>query len=1035
MLNQFMTSGEMLLSAVLSHLKASINDYCDLETSTNGALVAKDGSMATVLRYDGFRSLMGKAEFDHLTDELAAQLRGFMGSRGHQIQVVFIRDDDVHDEVARYLAPMRETAEALGFDMADLLDEKQEVMSHYCMFEAVYFVLWTRPSVLDPVELKMSKAETSDIIRKYKLPSMINAQSPLRPIRFLLDRHESFVSTVVLEIERLKGAISRVDVHSALCNAKRIIDTNTPLSWKPQLEGDDRVFMWKERRAPRDISECMHRRIDDQLFGAPSVNGNRKGIGGVSDTKACRIGNRLFGPMQMKVPPQRIMTFSTLFSTLNNLGVTNADGRTRPIPWVLSFMIEGDGLKGLMFREIFAGILKMAGKENNGNIVAACSALKRYQNSSHGGAVVKMQCVAMTWVDYHTPNCEQQLALRRSKLSRALQGWGNCTVEEELGDPTAGVFSCIPGLSMSSVARASAPPLADLARMLPISRPASPFSRATSLLRTLDGKLMPWEVFSDSQSTWLTLIFGGPGSGKSVWANRLNEEMCLLGGLKRLPYICVVDIDISSAGFVSLIEDVMPPDLRAKGLAVYKRVQNTEAYRVNPFDTQLGCRKPLPSERAFMINQLLLLATPPARLEASSHPHRYMDAFVAGVIDKAFDALSDKVPGGRPKEAQLAVNSVIEKKARELDLPVHEATTWWEVVDMFSTRGYYYEAAVAQRYAVPTLFDIMTIAASLQEDFKSAVDDMPVFDEFKIMMDTVATNFPIFYGHTQYDIGESRIMAIDLQDVVSQGSVAAKRQSALMYMMAINAFMRKVNICKEDLELIDPVYFNFHKRRVEELAEDYKRLFIDEYHKTGGLDALRNAVLIFGRESRKWNLEVVLASQLPQDFDGMAELATSIVILDSGNEQTRGRIKRIFGLSDVEVIALKNNVNGAKPGIGATFLAKLKTKDAELSQLFTATSGGIEMWGLTTTAEDRALRSRLYDNMSKPVARMILNERFPRGSCKAYVLDQKQKVKSEIGDVSFIDSDAENTVIDKLFKELMDRYYQLREQGKIMVEA
>ena len=47
-----------------------------------------------------------------------------------------------------------------------------------------------------------------------------------------------------------------------------------------------------------------------------------------------------------------------------------------------------------------------------------------------------------------------------------------------------------------------------------------------------------------------------------------------------------------------------------KHLAAYHRLRMTPDYAVNPFDTPLGNRKPLPSHKAFLVNLLSLLATP-----------------------------------------------------------------------------------------------------------------------------------------------------------------------------------------------------------------------------------------------------------------------------------------------------------------------------------------------------------------------------------------------------------------------------------------
>lgn len=1020
MLKDIVDSVEAGMASLMSLLKFHINDYCDLETTEGNALVAVDGSMATVLRYHGFRSLIGKAEYQTFARELANGLEQFMGKRGYKIQIVFTRDDDPSAEIDHILEPSYESARRMQMTFEDILDEKKEVMRRFCMDEKVYIVLWTRPTAMDPVELKLALQESHKLKLASKMPPMATAQNILRPIPTLGDRHEAFVQKFIHDVTLLHGFVEELDVRQALCEMKRYLYASTPHTWRPVLVGDPLIGRWKNNRK-RDVSEAMYYRLDDQLFSAPAVQGNRKGEGGVTDTKGVRLGSRVFAPVMVKVPPQRLQSFTSLFGALNNAGTKGADGRARPMPWSISFLLEGDGLKGVMMRKIFAGILAWTSQSNR-NLVKAVEALARYKNNQNG-AVVKMQITAVTWVDHGQEN---ELLRRRNKLSSALQGWGNASVEEETGDATAALISTAPALSLSSPAVAAAPPLHEVTYMLPLSRPASPFGRGSTVLRTLDGKLLTYEMFSDQQNTWLSLIFGGPGSGKSVLANRLNEEMCILPGLVRLPYIQVIDIGISSSGFISLVQDSLPDD--KKHLAQYIRIQNTANYRINQFDTQLGQRFPLPRERESMRNFLVRLATPPER----GRTHAYMNEFAGRVLDEAFRRLSDTHERGNAKVFSLATDPFIRERVQSAGIDFTEATKWWEIVDAFFERGMIHEATCAQRYAQPILFDLLNVASdpNIMREFETATDDrIPVADEFKLMLTTAQGDFPVFNGHTVFDIGETRVMAFDLQDVVSSGSNAARKQASLMYMVALNAFMRKVGVIKEDLEVISPKYKDYHAKRIDELQEDYKRIFCDEYHKTGGDVSLRESFLIYGRESRKWLLEIVLASQLPKDFAELAQLATTILIMDNGNEQTRDQIATIFGLSETEAAALRKFVNGAQPGIGATFLGKFKTKTAELSQLFTATSGGLELWGLSTTAEDRVLRSALYSRMPSQDARRILKRRFPSGSCKSYVMRQKANAKA--AGEGFVDDERMQSLLEVLADELTQEWREQQAENAV----
>jgi intracellular multiplication protein IcmB len=425
-----------------------------------------------------------------------------------------------------------------------------------------------------------------------------------------------------------------------------------------------------------------------------------------------------------------------------------------------------------------------------------------------------------------------------------------------------------------------------------------------------------------------------------------------------------------------------------------------------------------------MKNFLVLLTTPAERGKA----HTYMNEFAGRVLDRAFAKLSDLSDRGEPTRYAHRVNPWLAERVEQLGIEFNQATRWWEIADAFADRGYFYEASVAQRYAMPTLNHLLKEASdpAFAEEWKGANEGTAnVVEEFKLMITAAYGDYPVFRDYTRFDVGESRVMALDLQDVVPGGdSPDAKKKAALMYMVALNAFTRKISLIKEDLEAdqmkMVPKYLAYHTKRIDDLAEDKKRLFVDEYHKTGDNPSLRENFLIFGRESRKWLLELVLASQLPDDFRELAKIATTTLIMDAGTPETRRTIRDVFGLNDTEVAALRQFVNGPKAG-GVTFLAKIKTKSAELSQLFTATSGGLELWALSTTPEDRRLRTLLYEAMAPREARRVLRDRFPKGGCKSYVLNEAARTKEDRGE-SFIDDDVEGSVIQVLAKQLIDQW-------------
>lgn len=1015
----FMQSFERGLSSLMSLLKFEIGDYCDLEAveiddEGSGAIIAKDGSMATIVQYEGFKTMMSQAQFSDAIEKFSISAQSYLSTKGHQIQVVFDRDEDPMEEMDRLTAASYISARRVQMDVTELLDEGKAVLAKYCSAETVFFVLWTRPSLLAPVESKMYAQEQRRFVGK--VPPMKEAQNPLRTIRFLVDRHTAFVAKFLQDLKNMRGAARTLDVRSALREARASLFRDvTPLTWAPTLNGDPVRARWQEGEV-KDVSGAMPQRLVKQLFPLDANNGSDSAHGGVTDTRAVRLGSRIYAPCFVSMFPQHVMVFDSLFRDLNSATTQTRFG-VKPMPWRISFMLEGDGLSGLFLKKVFAGVLGLTA-ESNRNLVKSANSLSAYKSS--GGAVVKVQINAATWVNFGD---ERELMLRRSKLVRALTAWGNANVNEETGDPTAGIISCALGMSYTSIAPATAVPLEDILTMLPLARPASPFSGGHVLFRTMDGKLLPYEMFSAEQRTWITLVFAGPGSGKSVLLNRLNTEMCWSGGLSNLPYICVIDIGISSSGFISLVQESLPDDL--KHLCMYVRLQNTKEYRINPFDTMLGCRIPLERERDYMAAFLTMLATPPESKEAE----RGMRQFCGLVVDAMFRQLSDKNERGTPREYTEGSDPMVTKAIADFGINWNDATKWWTIVDALTARGAIHAAYRAQRNAMPTLVDAVRAAADpvvIGDYDKWAKDGLSVAKQFNLMIASAINEYPIFAGETVFDMGEVRLMAIDLNDVVTTGSVAAKKKAALMFMTARNLFIKKIAISEEDLPYIPEEYREYHTARFHETKESFKRLAYDEYHKTGGDEVLTQQALTDGREGRKWGLEVMLSSQLPDDFKDITKIATTIFVLDAGNVQTRKTIEETFGLSSAEMNALVSHVHGATAE-GATFLAKFQTGEAEFSQLFTSTMGPQMLWALATGQEDRVVRDNLYKRLGAAEARRALAWRFPAGSCKAYVQKMRQRTKVESRE-GWVAQDESLSLLTQIANEVYELWTDRREK-------
>lgn len=1013
-----MASGklESLLVTILSAVKTSVQDYCDIETvDENLNLVASDGSFASVVRFHGSKGILGEGQFKRLLELVTSSMSIFLDHRGHQIQAIFRRDLDGREPLIQNAEQQSATAKRLHLEVDDLIMETVDRYSDYVYEEECYLVLWSRPSLLDPVEHKIFQEQVNEFRKTNNWPSTRNAQNLLRPITFLRDRHNAFVKKVVADLcsPEFNCYAEITDVSEALRAVRRSAYPDaTSSDWKPAVPGSNVPIRWKTNERADDYSEFFFPRIAEQIMTSSADIGSAKNAQ-IPDPTTIRVGSRVYAPLFVSTPPREPKFFNHLFAALNRSDTREA-GRSRSMPFTLSIMIEGDGLQGTGFKQLFASLLSFT-SEINRNINLALSNLA--ERKRDGDTIVKLRIAVMTWADY-SPEGIRELRLRKSKVQRAVEGWGKSSVTERTGYVMDAFQSCCVGLSPKHYAPACPAPLHDALSLLPLTRPASPFNQGSTIFRSRDGKILKYQRFSSEQTTWITLIAGRPGYGKSVLMNSNNFESCLMPGLTRLPFVGIIDIGISSSGFIDLIRDSLPDELKHQ--AVYKRLQNHEQDCINPMDTPLTKREPLLRGREFLKNFFTALVTPPER---EGKPFEGMSAFVGRVIDLAYINKSDRIEKAQPNRYKPGHNPIIDKAVEDLNIAVKPMTKYWELVDIFFKHEMYYEAEVAQRYAVPTLSDLAAVASS--EEVRSEYGSTKIEGSREIIptfltgLREAVGDFPIFSSNTRFDLGSARVVSLDLQDVAVLGSPAAQKQTSLMFMIARESFMKKVAFSREDLPFFDDFARQYFAKQINDIVDDNKVLCMDEFHKTGGHPILRQQILTDGREARKWNMEIILASQLMEDFGDLCKIATTKFIMDAGTVETRRWMRENIGLSPVEEQGLINFVHGPNAD-GATFLAQFETKSAPFSQLFTLTPGPMRLWALSTTAEDRKLRMLLYDAMPAPAARQLLARRFPNGSCKALVDRRKAE---EFAEATFVDDAMEASVLEKIAKGLIDEYF------------
>ncbi|MDO8728601.1 MAG: hypothetical protein Q7K26_01770 [bacterium] len=963
---------QMMYLLARGTLLSDATAYCHLETAIGGdydeksgrvesptTFVTKQNTLVTVCVVNGTTAIIpGEAKHQAAIDfcaNLAKRWGVYLKKPGHRMGVIFERDPtNVERTIKTLLAPAIQSTKKLKLDVSDIFESKVATLSKHCASEVVYLVISTELSALSPPE---AKHEALDRIERAKqvgfLPGDFSSQNFYAINKALISKHNSFASSFLDDMKKCGLLVSALDAHVAGRGIRMAIDPElTDIQWRPVLPGD-KFLPRQDRNGKKQI---LPKSLGMQLLPR----------GMKTHDEIVQIGNRFYGTGSMECGPSNTEMFDSLFGRV-----------PKDIPWRVAFDITPDGVGQKNFSKMITGVL--------GFISDSAKQIKAsfdwFDESRKNDQVdVGMRVVFQTWGE-NKKQGDDRLAL----LSRAVQGWGGCDTSSRFGDPVVGFVGAIPAYSNHNGAGVMPTPLLDAVTMLPLARAASPWPHGAALFRTGEGRIFPMQPGSSLQDTWADLFFAPPGSGKSLTMNMLNLATCFAPGLLHLPYLRSIDIGVSSSGLIEAIKSGLPDNM--KHLCVYRRLQNNEEWAINPLDTEPGCRFPSDVVKNYVKALLVTLATP---IGENVQPYPAADGLADELISQVYKKFTDKSPNR--KMYQPTVDEAIDEALKGLN--VLDDSSWWEVTDLLWKAGKKHESTLAQRYAMPTLPDIAGVCSAQEVRAVYAKEGSEIrIDTGEFLVDamerfiTTATNqYPLLSTTTRMDLGEARVVSLDLNDVAPDGGPAEKRQSAIFFMFARHLLTKDIFINSDTAKMINKncpeMYHQHHIARATELESVMKCLSIDELHRTNGIPGFRTLLKRDLREGRKWFLKISLASQYMNDFDDeMIKSATSIYAMRYIDEASTEELRLRFGFSATALERFKYECLGPTP-TGAPFLVLYKTKLGTIEQLLVNTASPLELWALTTTAQDMGLRKRVYEKLPGKFARQALSAIYPAGSCQ-----------------------------------------------------
>ena len=377
----------------------------------------------------------------------------------------------------------------------------------------------------------------------------------------LESRHRALIDSLGALFDESGLAAERLDDEAALRTMRVLLNgpDSTAPDWRPVTAVNDAPARATEPPEAGAFPPALSTQL---LIREPARAGS--GI---------RIGNRLYGALDMTLGPRASRPFAELMERL-----AEADLACR-----FSILIEGGGL-----RRLGAGVARVASAFlafSHPDSRAVRDAMRSLaEQDAAARAVVRLRLGLLTWVS--PEEGEEQLARRLGRLQQLAEGWGECVFSPLVGDQLEAFAASVPGLLLRRHRRAC---IGAASRGAPAPARVPPRASGAPCgqphLRAPDGKMLPWSC-EEGEDHGFELIHGIPGRGKSVLMNSLTLAHVLQGGQARLPLAATIDIGPSSAGLISLVREALPPERRAEAGWFPLRMSATHA--INPCDTQLG---------------------------------------------------------------------------------------------------------------------------------------------------------------------------------------------------------------------------------------------------------------------------------------------------------------------------------------------------------------------------------------------------------------------------------------------------------------
>lgn len=986
----------------------------DTETffTTNGTLVS-------LYEMKGSTRFIGEQErfefFKLLKDEFKTILR----DSNTAIQFVYVRDKKSTEEYLNdQMYPLLGKAKQVGLDIDIILKERAKKMLPFMTGTNIYIAVSTVPvEIISSEQMKKFKQEKNKELSDLDFPSRLPSgmQYYCDPDA-IMSRHVAICDQVErLFNDMMKIVIKKYNVHEAMYLYRTMLfPAETDTQWRARLP-----VQYKDKDGnllPPD--PIVQRQFVEEPYRQGTINGieallyptlGRQLAGGAIDRgdgldPIVRFGSRYCATQLLDMLPASPKSFETLMETV---GKEN-------IPFRLSFTFYGGAEKyqdEISRKKSMSVLAKLFGGKNK---LVPDAAEGMLDFISKGGAVCGMSVQIATW---HTDKsrCEDNIR----KLGKAIDSWGGAQTVPEIGDAALAFTAGLPGWH-DNLRHVLIHGYDYLLNSLPLNIIMSPWQSGTMLFLNSQGGLFPYQPLSSVQQTSNILCFAPPGGGKSVMISTMILGAVLDPVIEELPKVAVLDIGNSSKGIINLLRAA---SREKKDRFLHLEFELTDKFGINVMDTRLGCKLPTSVERGFLTNFITMIFTPVGKTE----PIDNAADIATKLIEDAYRMTSEDAPHiYEPSRCPEVANFLREHP----EFPVYESrTTWWQIVMFALSVKNNTIAALAQRYAVPTIGNLPAIlvkSKTIQAMYKDEAGEKCLVEARRLLMGFIA-QYPSLARNSTFNFQETDVCVIDLNKVTQDTGPEGTRRTAIAYMVSRYLLGKDFLLNKDILSEMSEEGQNYYRSQIQKLEVVRKYLIYDEFHRTGNVKSIRNTVTDDMRNGRKFNLMVMLASQKFTDFDeDMISISTTRFVMRVDDSAEADTLCNKYKWSDSIRTALTRSVRGNE-GKYASFLLDASAikigKESQSTQVLRSVIGSTELAAYATTREDAALRDALLEDGMPYWECVRLLGKLYGGSVKELVEEQMKQKRSQRNSTEQLSEDEEiKGALGPFIRQIKDAY-------------